>query len=270
MKLSGWIYTGLAVALVTGGPRSLAAAIVPDIRYSSPEVCVGDLHLPETYTAETPVVLVIHGGGWSAMDRKDVVGIAELMTRDLGYAAFNVNYRLASKATPWPACGEDCVAAAKFLLSDAFAAQHGLTPKNIWVIGGSAGGHLALWTALSLPSEQVAGVVSISGIADPRPDLAVNPARYSTLFGDVEPTERHLDSMDILKLVRPNGPKALLTHATGDRVVPIASAQNFARAYRAAGNDLSFYEYPCGIEPDLTGHFIWRPSSQPHRLIAAL
>jgi len=34
------------------------AGIIRDIRYSSPEVCVGDLHLPETYTAETPLVMM--------------------------------------------------------------------------------------------------------------------------------------------------------------------------------------------------------------------
>ena len=70
----------------------------------------GDLHLPETVTADTPCQLLIHGGGWAAMSRRDVVGIADYFAKDLGFVVYNVDYRLASPEHPWPACGEDCVA----------------------------------------------------------------------------------------------------------------------------------------------------------------
>ena len=73
----------------------------------------GDLHLPETVTADTPCLLLIHGGGWAAMSRRDVVGIADYFAKDLGFVVYNVDYRLASPEHPWPACGEDCAAAAR-------------------------------------------------------------------------------------------------------------------------------------------------------------
>ena len=230
----------------------------------------GDLHLPEKVTADTPCLLLIHGGGWAAMSRRDVVGIADFFSKDLGFVVYNVDYRLASPEHPWPACGEDCVAAAKSMFTEAFARAAGVRPRKIWVAGGSAGGHLALWTGLSLPSSQVAGIMSISGIADPAPDCVALPWRYRVLFGGQDPTAARLDAMNPLRLIRPNGPPVLLTHATGDTVVPITSARNFETAYRAAGNDVTFYEYPCEIEPGLTGHCIWRPNAKPHRLIAAL
>ena len=113
---------------------------------------LGDLYLPDGgWQADTPVVLQIHGGGWAHGDRKSWSGVARFFTDVLGFASFNIEYRLASENNPWPACAGDCIHAAKFLLSKTFAATHGLKPERIWICGGSAGGHLALWTGLSLP-----------------------------------------------------------------------------------------------------------------------
>ena len=63
---------------------------------------VGDVYLPAQVTDRTPVVLSIHGGGWSAMSRRDVRGIAEFLAEN-GCAVYNIDYRLATPATPWPA-----------------------------------------------------------------------------------------------------------------------------------------------------------------------
>lgn len=230
----------------------------------------GDIHLPDQTTGETPCVLLIHGGGWTGMCRRDVVGIADFLRRDLGCVVYNVDYRLATKATPWPACGEDCVAAAKQMFTDDFAKASGVRPRQIWIIGGSAGGHLALWTGLSLPAEQVAGIVSISGIADLGPDFACHPGRYRALFGGQEPTVARMRLANPIHLIRTNGPKVLCTHARGDKVVPIESARAFEQAYRAAGNEIDFHEYPTTCERGLTGHCIWIPGSKPHRLIPML
>ena len=231
---------------------------------------VGELTKPAKVTQESPAVLLIHGGGWVAMERHAVDGIADFLRDDLGCVVYNIDYRLAGKKNPWPACGNDCVKAAEFMFSDAFAAEAGLRPKKIWVIGGSAGGHLTLWTALKLPAEKVAGAVSISGIADPEVDYPSHPGMYRGLFGAETVTKDMRDTMSVMKLIRPHGPRILLTHATHDTVVPIATAKSFFAAYRAAGNDIDFFEYPNDIQPGLTGHCIWIPGSKPHRLIPRL
>lgn len=234
---------------------------------------VGDLTKPAAVTDETPAVLLIHGGGWGGMDRHGVDGIANFLRDDLGCVVYNIDYRLASPKNPWPACGDDCVKAAEFMFTDAFAAEAGVRPKKIWVIGGSAGGHLTLWTALKLPAEKVAGAVSISGIADPEVDYPSHPGMYAGLFGVKDPkavTREMRDSMSVMKLIRPNGPKILLTHATQDKVVPIATAKSFLAAYRSAGNEIGLFEYPSYLQPGLTGHCIWIPGSKPHRLIPRL
>lgn len=265
MKFICSCVVGCACALAAlGNP----AKIVRDVPYDAGLGVdgLGDLHYPKGWTADTPVALLIHGGGWTGLHRPSVEGIARYLVEDLGMAAYNIEYRLASKKTPWPACGDDCVKAAKWLLA---GGAPGLKPRKIWVIGGSAGGHLTLWTALSLPPEQLAGAISISGIADPAPDFAAHPGRYHALFRKV-PEQADFDSMNPLRLIRRGQSPILLTHADADKVVPIASARAFEKAYKAAGNRCDFLEYSTKIQPGLTGHCIWIPGSKPHRLIPSL
>ena len=41
-----------------------------------PNAGLGNLYLPDGYTADTPVALTIHGGGWSGGDRYSWSGVA--------------------------------------------------------------------------------------------------------------------------------------------------------------------------------------------------
>ena len=238
------------------------------------EYGVGTLTLPEKQCGREDAVLVIHGGGWSGGNRPSFEGVAVHFTERLGFASFNIEYRLAGPEengkTPWPACGDDCIAAAEWMFGPEFAEAAGFSPKKIWICGASAGGHLALWTGLHLPAEKVAGIISISGVADPLPDYAVHHKRYSNLFGGHEPSPEEFESMSIMSLVKPGCPRILLTHETDDTVVPIESARHFYEAYLQAGNDIRFYEYSRSEYEGLTGHCIWIPKSRPHRLIPSL
>lgn len=238
------------------------ATVVRDVPYNAESGAdgLGDLYLPADVRPDTPVVLAIHGGGWSGGDRYSWSGVAQFFQEDLGFAAFNIEYRLVKKG-PWPLCGNDCLAAARYLLSADFAKRSGITPKRIWICGGSAGGHLALWTGLSLPPEQVAGVVSISGIGDMVPDEKAHPSRYVGLFGR-KPTPAELAGASPLGLVTPKSPPVLCTHATVDGAVPIESAQVFVDACRKAKVDVDLFVY----DKRDGGHSIWIPGSKPHKL----
>lgn len=248
-----------------------AGAVVRDIPYA-PEngtFGLGDLYLPQSVSDETPVVLAIHGGGWSAGDRYSWSGVADFFCRDLGCVAFNIEYRLASVTNRWPACGDDCVKAANWLFSDAFREHTGFTPKKIYICGGSAGGHLTLWTLVNLPPERVAGAISISSIGDPAIDCMSHRGRYTSLLGMMDVAGRLAEMNPVLKIKSGMAP-VLCTHATEDEVVPIASHKAFADAYRAAGNKCDFFEYPANAQEGLAGHCIWIPDSNPHRLIPEL
>lgn len=207
---------------------------------------IGDLYNPDGAAA----VLAIHGGGWSMQDKSSWRGVARFLA-EAGYCVFNINYRLCG-AAPWPACGDDCLDAANFLMSRRAQGE------GIFLLGGSAGGHLALMTGLRLPPRQVAGIISISGIGDLEPDRRDNPARYRRLFGG-EPTAAQLADASPMRRLGEKIPPILCTHWSDDRVVPLASAANFAAA---AGARTYFY----GDGTPDAGHGVWIPGSDPNRL----
>ena len=258
----------LAIALCAAAAN---AAVMRDIPYApeNGKFGLGDLYLPEGMSPDTPVVLAIHGGGWSAGDRYSWSGVADFFCRELGCVAFNIEYRLASATNRWPACGDDCVKAANWLFSDAFRERAGFIPKKIYICGGSAGGHLTLWTLVNLPPERVAGAISISSIGDPAIDCMSHRGRYTSLLGMMDVAGRLAEMNPVLKIKSGMAP-VLCTHATEDEVVPIASHKAFADAYRAAGNKCDFFEYPANAQEGLAGHCIWIPDSNPHRLIPEL
>ena len=224
---------------------------------------MGDLFLPDDLNADTPLALVIHGGGWSSMERKALEGVA-LWLVDNGFAAFNADYRLTGTAS-WPACGNDCLEAARFLLHGDIPALNGVRRDRLGVIGGSSGGHLALWTGLSL--KETSWIVSISGICDPVPDLLLHAGRYSGLLGG-DITLDGLNSLAPQNLLTPQAPPMLCTHMIEDDVVPLASRDSFVKTAASQGIHVDTYTYP--MRQGLTGHGIWIEGSSPHRLIPEL
>ncbi len=215
---------------------------------------------------KTLKALIIHGGGWNHLDRSSFDGVADFLNEE-GMVVLNIEYRLAS-ANVWPACGDDCLAAADYLLHNGLEELSLLRDDPILIVGASAGGHLALMTGLRLPRENVLGIVSISGIADPAPDYEAHPGRYEQLFGAAD-TAR--DAFPVAHLSE-RMPPILLTHYVRDRVVPVKSATRFAhaameirsRAEDPSGIDVESYLYEFGRENQ--GHGIWIPGSEPHRL----
>jgi len=226
---------------------------------------VGDLFLPEG-EAGAPVALCIHSGGWNAMDKRSWEGVAGWMCR-LGYAAFNINYRLLEQAC-WPACGEDCLRAAAFLLSGEHEAFRGLDRSGVTVIGGSAGGHLALMTGLRLEAGRVRAIVSVSGPTDLREQFgAQGMARYPLFFGvGREGTAEMLLEASPVHYVRRGSPALLCVHSVNDRLVDAAQARGIVARYREVGARAELHAFDGPGEQ----HGIWIEGSDPHRLFPEL
>jgi acetyl esterase/lipase len=154
--------------------KDLAYAGTPDERQKL------DLYLPKGQTGY-PLVLFLHGGGFSKGDRKDAAQFGETLARQgIGVAA--VGYRLFPEAKH-PQQVQDAAKAFAFLASN--AKKHGWRADAIFVAGHSAGGHLAalLGTdeqylkAEKLALSDVRGVVALSG-------AYVVPEDRKDVFGD--------------------------------------------------------------------------------------
>ncbi|HUT58752.1 MAG TPA: alpha/beta hydrolase [Phycisphaerae bacterium] len=226
---------------------------------------LGDLYLPDEADG-APAALVIHGGGWNAMDKQGLAGVAQFLA-ETGYGAYAINYRLLDDA-PWPACGDDCLTAAGFLLAGGHEAMKPLDRSRLVVIGGSAGGHLAMMTGLRLPPIKVRCIVSIAGPADLKTQTAGWDATFLTKFfgPDVEITDETMLAASPVQYVRADSPPLLCTNSTNDKLVPIAQSHAMVERYRQNGGRAELYAYPGPGEQ----HGIWIEGSDPHRLLPEL
>ncbi len=124
-----------------------------------------DIYLPKNGNQfPTAAVILVHGGGWRAGDKKDARGLAEWLRDNFeNDLVVNVNYRLAQNGiTAVPDQLNDLEAAIDFLNSKGM-----FHLKQIVFNGGSAGGYLAMQYSLTRDKGKlISGVVCGSGIYD--------------------------------------------------------------------------------------------------------
>lgn len=101
--------------------------------------CVG--HWVEPEGAGGRVILYLHGGAFVAAAPNAHGLLLEKLCSAAGARGFYVDYRLAPEHA-YPAASDDCLDAYRFLL------DAGVAPRSIAIAGDSAGGNLALGTAL--------------------------------------------------------------------------------------------------------------------------
>lgn len=123
-------------------------AFEPDIAYAGHDgvELLGDLYRPKGSNA-APALIAVHGGGFQAGDRKFYRHWGPWLARH-GYAVFAIEYRLMKpRAGTFPGAVCDCRAAVQFVRAN--AAEFGLDPARLGMIGDSAGAHLSAMVALA-------------------------------------------------------------------------------------------------------------------------
>ena len=103
------------------------------------------LHRERDVTQPRPCLLSIHGGGYVIGSHLGDDGRFDRWAPALRCVGISVGYRLAPE-TPFPGPLEDCYAALRWAHDN--AADLGIDPGRIGIIGGSAGGGLAAGLAL--------------------------------------------------------------------------------------------------------------------------
>lgn len=122
-----------------------------------------DLHLPTDRNASTPVVIVIHGGGWESGSKEEMNPIVDNLKGQWPEVAIaNINYRLTSQPNVhYTEITSDVQSAVNFLVTNKTAL--GVSDK-FYMIGHSAGAHLAmLYTYKHNVNDRVKAVADYCG-----------------------------------------------------------------------------------------------------------
>ena len=248
--------------LETGGQRKL------NVLYK--KVSGRDLHLDLYYPTENradkcPVVIFTHGGGWAAGSRyKAATGNFESVFLQLvkeGFAVAPVTYRLAKKDSnvTMRDCVIDCKDAIRFLAKNSKALE--IDPMRVYVMGDSAGGHIAQMLLLSspesLPGDPALAEVTyrmVAGVSwygpcdfektdlfnhDDRPDFRdrFGPRILGSDSGPQEKLTRYRE-MSPINYLTPTSPPLLMIQGDKDTTIPVKHAyymQEKAAALRRTG-----------------------------------
>jgi len=204
-----------------------------------------------------PVVVVIHGGGWSAGSRGEALAPTLYLAAE-GYAVATIDYRLAP-AAPYPAALEDVRAAVAYLA--AHGAEYDLDLSRLILLGRSAGGHLALLAgytsdAATLGGARIAGIVAYYAPTDlaalahyPRNRVELDLRQLTRQFLGVDVTvdpERFAEASPVTYAGRPV-PPTLLIHGARDETVPVAQGRSLAERLTAVGNTVAYLELPWSV-----------------------
>jgi acetyl esterase/lipase len=144
----GCLFVACGSHRLTAAPKVPAGVIwQPDLEYSNPDGEPLQLNMarPASGNGPSPAVLCIHGGGFRAGARESYDNLC-IKLAERGYVAATVTYRLSPKHK-FPAAIYDCKAAVRWLRAN--AATYNINPHKIGVMGGSAGGHLAQFLAVT-------------------------------------------------------------------------------------------------------------------------
>lgn len=119
-------------------------AVTSDIQYindGNPAHLL-DVYTPENADSPLPVIIVVHGGGWTYGTKELNKRLGMCLSQE-GFTVLNINYRLIQEAR-FPAQLQDIYGALNWLerrKDDYFA-----DTNNVFIVGDSAGGHLASLT----------------------------------------------------------------------------------------------------------------------------
>jgi acetyl esterase/lipase len=189
-----------------------------------------------------PLVIFIHGGGWSFGDKR-MAGHMAAHFHGLGYAFASLNYRLVPDANPQQQA-EDVAAAIAHLVRN--AGRLGIDPERIIVSGHSAGAHLAALVgtdprylaAHRLPISILDGIVLLDGAGY---DVPAQMQRggpllrrmYARAFGDDPAFQAGVSPSR--QAAAPNAGRFLILHITSRPDDSGAQSGRLAEALRAAG-----------------------------------
>ncbi|MEG1021224.1 MAG: alpha/beta hydrolase [Myroides sp.] len=243
--------------------------ILENVSYGSHERHKMDVFLPaDRNTSKTKILVMIHGGGWIGGDKSDFDAILdrnnieELKKQFPDIAVFTLNYRLATANTnQYPAAEQDIKSAMDFIFRSANSYQ--VNANTTYILGGSAGAHLAALYTVKNPSSRLIGTIGISGAYELKSLYTDGNDEARTVLetflgGTPDTKAENYFNASPFNFVKPATTKFLLLHGTGDELVPISQANKFETELKNKNNNVQTFYYSGGhgIPPEHLGQGI--------------
>ncbi len=230
--------------------------VIPNITYLTAEnyQVKLDIYQSRDNSAPQPTLMFFHGGGWVQGTKESSV-FSLMPYFEMGWNVVNVEYRMAAVALA-PAAVEDGICALRWVTEN--AKRYNIDTTRIVTSGGSAGGHLALTTAM-IPSSagldghcpggkagnvywgpeelKVAAVVNWYGVSDVA-DVMEGPNRRifgATWLGGLENRKEIARRVSPLTYVRPGVPPVISIQGDADGTVPYSHSVRLHAALEKAG-----------------------------------
>ncbi|HEX9626002.1 MAG TPA: alpha/beta hydrolase [Acidiferrobacterales bacterium] len=257
-----WAVLAVLLALVGCSPLWAINALTDRSRHSAVrDIAFGDaprLKL-DVYTPRAafgaPVVVFFYGGGWRSGDKADYEFLAEALTA-LGAVAVVPDYRVYPQAR-FPDFVEDGARALAW--ARRHIAGYGGDPRRVFVMGHSAGAHIAALLALDarylaaegIPRGWLRGMIGLAGLYDFQP---LETRRLREIFAAAPDPE----ATQPITFAGADGPPLLLMTGDHDRLVETGNSRRLAERVRERGGSAEWRVYP-GL-----GHFnivsaLWSP-----------
>ncbi len=230
------------------------------IRYGPNGRHVLDVYVPKQRAGPAPVVVFFYGGSWQSGERADYRFAADALA-SRGYITVLPDYRLYPEVR-FPSFIEDGAKAVAWAFDH--AADLGGDPDRLYLMGHSAGAHMAAMlalderylAALGVDARRIRGVISLAG---PHAFYPSRTASIAAVFA-------HLADETVARpIVYVDGSEAplLLLHGDDDNTVFLYNTIKLEKAVRDAGGVARKIIYPD------VGHLgILFALSRPFRTIA--
>lgn len=200
---------------------------------------------PAKGTATGAGLVIFPGGGYGKLAEHEGAGYAEYFSA-AGIASFVVRYRLGTEGHRHPAMLEDALAAINQVRLR--AADFGVDPARIGVMGSSAGGHLAAhtlvaWRAYGEAVRPDFGILCYPVILA-QGEYAHRGSMFNLLGENAAPEA--LAAVSCASWVDGRTPPCFLWHTGEDEAVPQENSLAFAAALRRNGVPFELHLYPKG------------------------
>lgn len=204
-------------------------------------------------------LVFFYGGGWTHGTPEHSIGWAK-WAASRGMVGIAPDYRTKQR---WGTSPLEAVADGRAALRwvEDHAAELGIDPHRIVVGGNSAGGHLALWTAIAhtppgsaadeAPTIKPAALILLSPVSDTSQATGYAPSRFGA----------NADALSALHQLDAQMPPVLLFHGDADKIVPQRQSLELRDKLRAHG-ECEFINVPSGshnFSGDLPG---WREKTR--------